>query len=343
MDGPAAQAETDVTFATQVPRPAALARGAHPHAHARAGVFYGVAAYLAWGLVPLYFKLVAHVPSLAVLAHRVVWSVAFLLVVIAVQRRFPELRAAVRSRRLLGTLLVTSLLVAGNWLSFIYAVSTGQVLQASLGYFILPLVAVLLGMVFLHERLRPWQAAALALAAAGVLNLVIRQGVVPWLSLTMAITFAFYGLLRKLAAVAPLVGLTVETTLLLPPALAVVAWQVMRDASGTPGGGSGAGVDVATYPLLMLAGIVTAVPLLWFATAAKRLRLATLGFLQYIAPTCQFLLAVLVYDEPFTRVQAISFACIWTALVLYSVDSMMALRDHSRAAPAMVTTTPLPE
>jgi chloramphenicol-sensitive protein RarD len=332
MDGPATRvsAHTILDAPNVAPPP-------HSARDVRVGVVYGIITYLAWGLVPLYFKLIAHVPSLYVLAHRVVWSVVFLAIVLAVQRRFGELRAAVRSRRLVLTLLASSALVAGNWLSFIYAISSGHVLQASLGYFILPLVAVLLGMTFLRERLRPWQAAALALATVGVFVLAVAQGAVPWVSLTMAITFAFYGLLRKIAPVSPLIGLAIETTLLLPFALLVVAWQVRTDAATLWVGW--------TFPLLMAAGVVTAVPLLWFATAARRLRLATMGFLQYIAPSCQFALAVFLYDEPFTTAHAVSFACIWTALVLYSVDAFRALRDMSTASrdAASVTPAALPE
>jgi chloramphenicol-sensitive protein RarD len=307
--------------------------GIDPARHTRAGVAYGVATYLSWGLVPLYFKLIAHVPPLYVLAHRVVWSVLFVAIILTAQRRWDEVRSAARSRTMLLTLLASSALIAGNWLSFIYAISSDRVLQASLGYFMNPLVVVLLAMVFLRERLRPWQAAALALATAGVLVLAVAQGVVPWLSLTMAVTFAFYGLLRKIAPVSPLVGLAIETALLFPLGAALVGWQFRTDPSTLAGG---------TLALLMLAGVVTAVPLLWFATAARRLRLATIGFLQYIAPSCQFLLAVFLFDERFTTVHAVSFGCIWAALVLYSVDSVMALRDRSRAA-TVIAPTALPE
>lgn len=216
------------------------------------------------------------------------------------------------------SLAASTLLVAGNWFCFIVAVSTNRVLQASFGYFITPLFSVALGIVFLNERLRRWQGAALACAIAGVFVMALFQQQVPWLALGMATTFSLYGLVRKVTPVAPLIGLTVETLLLLPLAAPIAARYVSAGA-GTSG-------DARTYVLLVASGLITAVPLLWFAAAAHRLTLATLGFLQYVGPTCQFLLAVFAYDETFTATHAASFALIWFAVAIYAFDTWRAGR-----------------
>jgi chloramphenicol-sensitive protein RarD len=275
-------------------------------------------AYGWWGLVPAYFKLVAHVPPIMVLAHRVVWSVALLVIIVALQRRWDDLRATLRSRRLMLTLCGSTVAVALNWLTFIYAVSVNRVLEASLGYFITPLFTVVLAMVFLKERLRTVQAAALLIAAAGVVLLAVRGGHVPWLALALALTFSTYGLLRKIAPVGPVVGLTVETTLMLPLGVGLIAWDLTRAA--------GPVLSTTTYGWLLLSGVITTAPLLAFAAAAQRLRLSTLGFLQYLGPTLQFLLAVLRYNEPFTHVHAVSFGLIWLALLIYSISSLQGYR-----------------
>ncbi|MGB7156501.1 MAG: EamA family transporter RarD [Tepidisphaeraceae bacterium] len=309
--------------------------------HARAGLAYGLFAYGWWGLVPIYFKAVAHVPPLVVLAHRVVWSVVFLAAIVALQHRWGELRAVVRSRRLMLTLVASTIAVALNWLIFIDAVSDGRVLEASLGYFINPLLTVALAIVFLKERLRPMQAVALAIAAAGVVVLTVRTGQMPWVALLLALTFGTYGLLRKVAPVGPLVGLTVETTLLLPMGLVFAIVQLAHDVGDRA-------VMWRSYPLLLLAGVVTAVPLLSFAAAARRLRLTTLGFLQYVGPTLQLLLA-LWYGESFTATHAVSFGAIWLALVVFTIDSVRAYQARSIAPAEPVTraaeiaTAPLPE
>lgn len=306
----------------------ATAPPAAAHDPARQGLLYGLLAYGWWGLIPLYFKAVDHVPPLEVLAHRIVWSCAILAVVITLGRRWGGFFRALANRRALATLAVTTVLIATNWFTYIYAIGSGNVLQASLGYFITPLANVLLGIVFLHERIRRLQAAAVAIAVAGVLALALLGGEFPWIALTLAVSFSFYGLLRKTVEVDGLVGLFVETLLLLLPAaggLALLAFTgggVFRlDAPGTDA-------------LLMLGGAVTAVPLLSFAAAARRLRMATLGFLQYLAPTLQFLLAVAVFGEPFSRWQIASFGCIWTAIALYSLDSLGPYLRAQRLAPA---------
>ena len=281
----------------------------------RVGVAHGVAAYVWWGLVPIYFKAVTDVPALEVLAHRILWSVLLLAVWLRLRGRWSAAIAALVNPRAIVTLLVTTVLIAGNWYVFIWAVDHNEVLQSSLGYFINPLVNVLLGLVFLRERLRRWQAIAVVLAAAGVLHLTIAYGRFPWIALYLATSFGFYGLLRKTAPVDAPVGLTVETALLLPFALAYMAHA--KVTGNLAFGASTRGMDL----LLVLAGVVTALPLLWFTNAARRLRLVTLGFLQYLAPTGHFLLAVCLYREPFTAAHGVAFACIWAALAIYSIDT----------------------
>jgi chloramphenicol-sensitive protein RarD len=291
----------------------------------RTGAFYGLAAYGWWGLAVIYFKAVAHVPPLEVLAQRVVWSLPLLFGLLALRGRLGEIRAALRDRRTLAILLVTTLLIGSNWLIYIVAVSTGHILQSSLGYYINPLVNVVLGMAFLGERLRPAQWASVLLATAGVLYLALSYGRPPWFALSLAGTFALYGLLRKTVRAEGSVGLTVETTLLLPAALGFLLVQGMR---GSLAFGH---VSLPTDLLLAASGLVTAMPLIWFANAIRRLPLTTMGFLQYLSPTLQFLLAVAVYGEPFTRAHLLTFGCIWTALALYSVDAVLAARRRATA------------
>jgi chloramphenicol-sensitive protein RarD len=281
---------------------------------ARVGVGYGLLAYGWWGLVPIYFKAVETVPALEVLAHRIVWSVILLVVWLRIQGRWRVAASALRDRRTAITLLATTVLIAVNWYLFIWGVANDQVMQASLGYFINPLVNVLLGFVFLRERLRRWQTFSVALATVGVVYLTVGYGQFPWLALALAGSFGLYGLLRKTAPVDAPVGLTAETVLLLPMALAYLVYQFYV-------GSLTFGAESRTMDaLLIFAGAVTALPLLWFTNSARRLRLATLGFLQYIAPSGHFLLALL-YGEPFTVEHAVSFGCIWTALAIYSVDT----------------------
>lgn len=293
----------------------------------RLGLIYGAAAYLWWGVVPLYFHLLRHVAPLGVLCHRVIWSLVFMGALISIQRRWGEVRAVAASPRNLGLLTVGSLLIAANWYVFIYAVSIGQTVQASLGYYINPLVNVVLGFLVLRERLRAMQWASVALATAAVVNLALHGTSFPWIALSLAISFGLYALLRKFVHVGPLIGLMVETAILLPPTIVLLAATPVGDTSN---------YDAQTYALLMLAGIVTALPLLWFANAARRLRLATLGFLQYLGPSVQLVMAVLVLGEQLSRERIIAFSLIWLALAIYTWDSV---RAH-RAAAVPVAETP---
>lgn len=288
---------------------------AHP---ARNGLLLGVGAYTLWGVLPLYLKLLHGVPALQVLAHRVVWSVLLLAVIVLVRRQAGAIARAARGRTL-ALLVASAALIAVNWLVYIWAVLNGHVLEASLGYFINPMVIVALGVVVLHERLRRGQAVAIAVAAAGVVVLATAGGGALWIPLTLAVSFGLYGLIRKVAAIEALGGLTVETLLLAPLCLIVLA---EAGRSGTSAFGTGTRLDL----LLVLAGAVTAAPLLMFAAAARRLRYATMGLLQFIAPTLQFLQAVLLFHEPVHTAHLVTFALIWTGCVLYAVDSWRASR-----------------
>jgi len=281
----------------------------------RLGLGYGLAAYGAWGVFPIYLKAVKTVPVVEVLCHRVVWALAVLVVVIAVRGEMRAVTAALRNRRALLVLSASTVLIAINWLVYIFSVSHSRMLESSLGYYINPLVSVLFGIVLLGERLEPLMKAAVVAAAAGVAWLAIHLGQLPWISLVLAFSFGLYGLLRKIAPVGALIGLTVETLLLAPFAAAYLGWAMSSGRSGFLAGGP------AIKVLLFLAGPVTAVPLLCFAAAARRLPLSTMGFLQYVSPTLQFLLAVAVYAEPFDRGRAGAFACIWAAVALFAFDS----------------------
>jgi chloramphenicol-sensitive protein RarD len=292
-----------------------------PHAGRASGLLYALAAYLSWGLLPLYFRALAQVPPLEILAHRIVWSLALLAALTWLLRRGPEALRPLRSRRGFATLCATTSLITVNWLVYIWAVHSHRVLEASLGYFINPLVSVLLGVLFLREPLTRRQKAAVGLAAAGVAVLVARAAAFPWVALVLAASFGTYGLLRKRERIDAVGGLLVETALLAPAA----AWWLWRLQAAGQG-------HFGTAPrltwLLAAAGVVTAVPLIWFAQGVLRLRLSTVGLLQYVAPTMQFSIAVFLFHETFTAAHGLAFACIWTALALYSAEALAAVRRN---------------
>lgn len=283
------------------------------------GAGYAVLAYGAWGLLPIYWKLFPNIPAAEVVAHRMLWSLFFVVGLIAFQRRLPELKTYLLQFRQLAVLLLTAFLLSANWGVYVYGVNSGNVVQTSLGYFINPLINVLLGFLFLRERFNRWQSLAVGLAAVGVANFVWSVGEWPWIALSLGVTFALYGLLRKLAPAPPLIGLAIETLLLAPVAAALIVWW---DVKGTGAFGTNGGQDL----LLLSAGVMTSLPLLWFANAGKRLRLSTLGLFQYIAPTLQFSLGVFLYGEPFTSAHAVTFACIWVALVIYTSNTVWSNR-----------------
>jgi len=289
------------------------------------GALLAVTAYLTWGLVALYWRALGHVPPVEVLAHRVLWTAVLLGFVTLVTRGFGRLRAAL-AWPTLRALLASAALITVNWGLFLWAVQAGRLLEASLGYYVNPLANVALGVVVLKERLRPAQKAAVALATVAVVVLSLGTGAPPWLSLALAGTFGIYGLLRKLAPVDAATGLFVETLVGLPFAAALIAIRESVGAgtlsTGTPGHAG----------LVALSGIVTAVPLLCFTGAARRLPLSTLGFFQYISPTCQLLIAVLVFGEPLSGIRAAAFGLVWAAVLVFSVDGWRAGRADRVAA-----------
>jgi chloramphenicol-sensitive protein RarD len=296
------------------------------HGNRRAGLLFGLGAYLLWGVLPLYFKLLKSVSPTEIVAHRILWSLAFLALLVMLWRRWPAIRAAMGASRILMTLAVTALLIAVNWLIYIWAVLNGHVLAGSLGYYLNPLVNVLLGVVLLKERLTRGQVAAVALAALGVAVLALRAADGLWISLALALSFGLYGFIRKIAPVDALEGLAIETAMLAPVSLVWLLWLQQQ------GQGGFTAYDGTTTALLILGGAVTAIPLLLFNAAAKRLPYSTLGFLQYIAPSLQFLLAVLVFGEAFTPAHALCFAAIWSALLIFAWEGIRLGRARARAA-----------
>ena len=298
-----------------------------PPSPERLGVAAALAAYLYWGLLPIYFKLIYAAPAVEIIAHRILWSIPVLAGFLLLRdgKAFWR-RMRLPSRTLLG-LLLSSLLVVSNWLIFVWAVINGNIISTSLGYFITPLVQFLLGFLVLHERMSRTRRLGVLIAAAGTVYLGWYLGTPPWISLSLAITFGLYGLVRKLLDVGPMVGLLWETLLMALPALAYMGWAARSGSLYL--GTAGLQQDV----LLVLAGLITIVPLIWFNVAARRLKLSTVGFFQYIAPTMTFLLSVFVYAEPFTQGHAVAFGCIWFALAMISVETWRKSRAARTPAP----------
>ncbi|WIV99231.1 EamA family transporter RarD [Kinneretia aquatilis] len=295
-------------------------------ASASRGVLFAALSYTLWGLFPLYFKQIAQVPSLEVVAHRTLWCLVFLLGVLTVLKRWAWLGQVLRQPKVLGAFLLSALLLSVNWLTYVWAMQNDHVLDASLGYFINPLVNVALGFAVLHERPRPLQWLAVALAAAGVLWLTLQTGRLPWVALVLAASFGVYGLLRKIASLGALEGLTLETLLLAPLAAAAMGWWTWQGQSALSHGAEAP----STLLWLLFAGPLTAAPLLLFAAGARRIPMATLGLLQYISPSIQFMLGVWLYHEPFAATRLVGFGFIWAALAIYSIDGLL----RSRQAPA---------
>ncbi len=295
----------------QTPAPAGSNEGGLP---------YAVAAYGIWGFVPLFFKLISSVPPVEVLAQRIIWSLPLCFVIMLFRRQIGEYLAALKDWRTLRLLLASSLLIAVNWLVYIYSIFTDHVLAASLGYYLNPLVNVMLGMIFLGERLSRLQLVAVAIAGVGVAILLAGALDTLWISLTLAFSFGTYGLIRKVVPVGSLPGLSVETTVLLLPSLGVAAWYLWA------GDGRGFGSDSSISLLLMAGGVITAVPLLLFATAARRMSYAALGFVQFLAPTLQFLLSLFVFHEPLKPAQLACFVLIWISIAVFSFDMLRKMR-----------------
>ncbi len=283
-----------------------------PATHSRLGLWYGFGSYVVWGFIPLYFHVVSTVSPWVILCHRILWSSLFLAIVTTVRREWRFILPVMRVRRNVVFLFAGSLLIAANWLVFIYAVCSGQVLQASLGYFINPVLSIALGMIFLHERLRRWQWVAVIVAAAALVNLALRETGLPWIAISLALSFGFYGFVRKKVNINSLHGLLVETVFLVPVAL--VALIVLHPNR----------VSIGMFGLLSLSGVITAVPLLMFGVALRLLKLSTIGFLQYVGPTLQFLVALVIFREPLDRAKLASFILCWVAIAIYVADSILA-------------------
>lgn len=292
----------------------------------RKGLAAAGGAFVLWGLLPVYWKLLVSVPSGEIICHRIVWSGVALAAYLAIKGRLPEVRAALGVPGAKLWLLGSSLLIGVNWWVYIWAVNAGHVIETSLGYYITPLVNALLGAVFFKDRLRPLQLAAVALATIGVAVQVASYGRVPWIALVLAATFGLYGLTRKVIRVAPMPLLFLETCYLAPLALGYLAYLLVSGAGAF--GTAPAAVDL----LLAGAGVVTSLPLVWFAVGAKNLTLTTLGLMQYVAPSIAFVLGVFVFREPFSSLQLVTFACIWLALVVYSLESLAQVRRYARVA-----------
>ena len=292
------------------------------------GILYGIGAYVFWGFFPIYWKLLHQVPAPQLLSHRIGWSFILLMIFIFVTKQWRAFRAAL-TPRMFGIYFIAAILIGVNWLTYVWAVNAGFIVETSLGYFINPLLSVLLGVIILREKLRTAQWIPLGLAAAGVIYLAVVYGKLPWIALTLAFSFGFYGLVKKMAPLSSLFGLTLETGILFLPAL---IYLIVAEFNG-----SGAFLHTGTTADLLLvgAGIATTIPLLMFASAAQRIPLSTVGLLQYIAPTIQFLLGVFVYKEAFDHTHLIGFGIVWIALVIFWVENYLAHRA--------VTVEPIPE
>nr|WP_217996413.1 EamA family transporter RarD [Sphingobium xenophagum] len=292
--------------------------------YTRNGLIAAIFAYGFWGLLPIFFRLLHHVDPIEIVTQRILWSLLLIVTLLAARRTLGPLLVTLRDRRLVLPLAGSALMIAINWLTYVWAVNDGHVVAASLGYFLNPLVNVALGVMVLKEKLRRPQLMAIGVAAVGVAILAAAALTTLWISLTLAFSFAFYGLLRKVTPVAPMTGLGVETLLLTPPAIAYLIWEASH-------GGVSFGQDAATTALLVTSGAVTTVPLVLFAMAAQRLPMATLGILQYLAPMLQFFCGIMLFGEKLSHGQMLSFGLIWIALILFATDGVRMAR-RNRAA-----------
>lgn len=284
------------------------------------GVLYGIGAYLLWGIFPIYWKWLHTVPAIQVISHRIIWSFVLLALILFVTRQWKAFRSAAFSRRVVLIYLASAILLSINWLTYVWAVNAGFVIETSLGYFINPLISVLLGVIFLREKLRTWQWVPIGLAAIGVVYVAVSYGQFPWIALTLAFSFGIYGLVKKVAPLGSLYGLTLETGLLFLPAVGFLVYmQTIGQGAFLQGG-------FIKDMLMVGAGVVTTIPLLLFASAAQLIPLSTVGVLQYITPTMMFLLGVLAYHEPFNRSHLIGFCIVWLALILFWGDGWLASR-----------------
>lgn len=281
----------------------------------KSGIIYGFLAYVTWGLLPLYWRLFETMPAGEILSHRILWSFIFVAVLVTIGRRWKHLKAVVKDKRSKLAVLLCAVFISCNWLIFIWAVNNGNVIETSLGYYMNPLISVLFAVVFLKEKLRAGQWAAIIVAGTGVLLMAVQYGHVPWIAIVLAISFALYGLAKKVAKLDVLLGLTWETMIVVPIAIIYMTF-IHVEGSATV-----LSLSVSSMVLLLLSGAFTALPLFWFAKAAERLPLSVVGFIQYIAPTTSLLLAIFIFGEPFTEGQLVSFTFIWAALFIYTYSS----------------------
>ncbi len=299
-----------------------------PEDQSKRGVVYATVAYSFWGLIPAYYKYFEHVPPNEMTAHRALWSAVIGLGMIALLRRLSAFRQVFAQPRLVGLLFVSGLFISSNWLVFLWAVANDRMVEASMGYFVNPLFSVMLGVVLLRERLRIGQFVAIGLAATGVAYIVVQYGYVPWIAMFLPFTFGMYGFIRKHTPIDSISGLTIETLFMLPIALGYIAWLTVR---GVNHFGGGSAVDTA---FLVSVGPITLIPLTLFAAAARRVRLATLGLLQYLSPSFTLFLAVLVFHEPFDPAKRVAFAFIWLSLFIYTLEGVRFSRVGALRGPA---------
>ena len=294
------------------------------------GVIYGLVAYTAWGFLPLYWKLLNVIPSTQILAHRIVWSFFFILALLFYQGKGLVLKETIMDRKAMVRIAISSIIITINWGMYIWAVNSGHVIEASMGYYINPLIVVLLGLLVLKEKLNTWQIVSLSFAALGVIIMTVQYGKIPWVALILALSFALYGLAKKIIKVGSLVSLTLETMIIMPFALGFI---LFKQGQGTGAIGT---ISVNTTILLLLSGVATATPLLWFAKGARRIPLSTMGFLQYISPTISLILGILVFKETFTSVHLISFGFIWLGLIVYSLSQIGMLKNNKEGLNKLV-------
>jgi chloramphenicol-sensitive protein RarD len=291
------------------------------------GVGYAIGAYTLWGVFPIYWKLIHSVPALEIIGHRVIWSFVFVTLITLISGRWVDFKESIHDRKKIWPYILTAILLSINWFTYVWAVNAGYILEASLGYFINPLVSVLLGVVFLKERLRIWQWVSVSLAFVGIVYLTWRYGSLPWIGLTLAFSFAFYGLIKKKASLNSIQGITLETGIMGIPAF---GYLLVLEIAGN---GAFGNQPPWVLVLLVLAGVVTGLPLLMFGAAARLIPLSTLGFLQYIAPTLQFLIGLVVYQETFSPEMLAGFGLIWVALLVFSFEGYLTRRKAPSQVP----------
>jgi chloramphenicol-sensitive protein RarD len=290
------------------------------------GIWYAFGAYTLWGLFPIYWKFLHHVPAIQLIGHRIFWSFITLFIFILFLKKWDAFRHAVFKNRILKNYSIAALLIGINWLTYVWAVNSGHIIEASLGYFINPLISVILGVMFLHEKIRRWQWLPIGLAAAGVLFLTASFGSVPWIALALALSFGLYGLVKKISPLGSLYGLTIETGILFVPAMLFLSYCDFINE----------GAFLHTGPisdvLMIFTGLVTSVPLLMFASATRRIPLTLIGILQYISPTLQFLIGIIIYNEPFSNYQLAGYSIVWVALIIFALEGYFSYRTRSFVA-----------